>query len=152
MQQRRLAYKKMVRWIAALLVIAIAGVWYGLQEIDAGLCANTAAQTVVSPDGQLKAVVFERDCGATTRASIQVSVLRVTQSLPNEAGTILVIDGPNSSALHAAWAGARTLEIQCPAQTRVFHQATTAEVSLGLFRKTAVTIRYTKATKPLVRL
>ncbi len=145
-------YKKMVRWIAALLVIATAGVWYGLQEIDAGLCANTPAQTIVSPDGLLKAVVFEGDCGATTRASLQVSVFRATQSLPNEAGTIFVIDGLNSSALHAAWAGARTLQIQCPAQTRVFHQATTAEVSLGLFCKTAVTVWYTKAAEPSVRL
>ena len=152
MQQRQLAYKKMVGWIAALLVTAAAGVWYGLQEIDAGLCANTAAQTIVSPDGQLKAVVFERDCGATTRASRQVSVLRANQSLPNEAGRVLVIDGHNFPALRVAWAGARTLEIQCPAQTRGFHQATTAEVRLGLFRKTAVTIRYTKAAKPLVRL
>ena len=137
-------YKKLAFWFAALLVIAVAGAWYGLQQMDEGLCGNTISQTAVSPDGQLKAVVFERDCGATTRVSRQVSVLRASQSLPNEGGSILVIDGPSSPALRVAWAGARTLQIQYPPRTRVFHQAAAAEVSLGLFRKTVVAVRYSK--------
>ena len=103
-----MAYKKLAAWLAVILVIAAVGVWYETQQMDEGLCANTVVQAVTSPDGQLKAVVFERE--------------------------------------------ARILQIQYPARTRVFHQAAATEVSLGLFRKTAVTIRYTKAAKPLVRL
>lgn len=140
--------KKLAGWIAAPLVIAAIGVWYAIQQLEAGICGNTVGQTVVSPDGQLQAVVFERDCGATTGFSTQVSILRANQPLPNEGGSVFVTDAPDASALPVVWTGARTLQIQYPAQTKVFYQATAAGVSLGLFRRAVVAVRYRKSGGP----
>jgi hypothetical protein len=41
---------------------------------DAG-CGNAVLQDLPSPEGRRHAVVFTRDCGATTAFSTQVSVL-----------------------------------------------------------------------------
>lgn len=139
-----MVHKKLAGWIAALLAIVAFGVWYVVQQFNAGMCGNTEAQTVVSPDGQLKAVVFERDCGATTGFSTQVSVLRANQTLPDDGGNVLVTDASEASTVHVVWTGARTLQIQYPTQATVFHRATAAKVSLGLFRSTAVVIQYTR--------
>ena len=46
-------------------------------------CANTVSAEHISPDGKLRAVLFERDCGATTNWSSQISILRRTEPLPN---------------------------------------------------------------------
>lgn len=35
---------------------------------------------IASPDGKMKAIIFVRDCGATTRASTHVSVVRRSAS------------------------------------------------------------------------
>jgi hypothetical protein len=56
------------------------------------MCGNEISQSVTSPSGSLKAVVFSRDCGATTGFSTQVSMLPETKSLPNEAGNVLVLN------------------------------------------------------------
>jgi hypothetical protein len=63
------------------------------------MCGNEISQSVASPSGSLKAVVFARDCGATTGFSTQVSILPNTKSLPNEAGNVLVLNSAVPIAL-----------------------------------------------------
>jgi hypothetical protein len=41
----------------------------------------------------MRAVVFQRDCGATTGFTTQMSILRADESLPNEGGNAVVLDG-----------------------------------------------------------
>ena len=53
-----------------------------------GMCTNKELATSISPDGKLKAVIFERDCGATTRVSQQISIISGDEGLPNEPGNI----------------------------------------------------------------
>lgn len=137
-------YKKLLGGLVVLLAIVGVSIWYAMQQFNVGMCGNTETRTVVSPDGQIKAVVFERDCGATTGFSTQVSILRANQTLPDDGGNVLVTDASEASTVHVVWTGARTLQIQYPAQATVFHQATAAKVSLGLFRSTAVVIQYTR--------
>ena len=55
-------------------------------------CANTPVREAVSPDGRLRAVVFIRDCGATTALSAQVGVVSVGKELPNEAANAFIPD------------------------------------------------------------
>jgi hypothetical protein len=43
-------------------------------------CGNEVISEVSSPNGEYRAIVFERDCGATTDFSTQVSVLRKSES------------------------------------------------------------------------
>jgi hypothetical protein len=55
-------------------------------------CGNEVVQSVVSPSGSLKAVAFTRNCGATTKFSTQVSILRSNEALPNDPGNVTVLD------------------------------------------------------------
>jgi hypothetical protein len=57
---------------------------------DASMCANGIVREDTSPDRRWKAVVFERDCGATTRESTQVSIVPAAAELPNESGNVFV--------------------------------------------------------------
>jgi len=62
------------------------------------LCGNTTIEEIYSPTGRLKAVIFERSCGATTDFSTQISVFPAPQSLVNEAGNIFSADTNHGEA------------------------------------------------------
>jgi hypothetical protein len=74
--------------IVTLVGVAVAAVaWFFYS--GAG-CKNTVQQRLVSPDGEHEAVVFERDCGATTDYSTQLSVLERGEGLPNRPGNAYI--------------------------------------------------------------
>ena len=54
------------------------------------LCGNEIAYEEKSPSGKLRAVAFERDCGATTGFTTQISILPSDRNLPNEAGNLFI--------------------------------------------------------------
>ena len=58
-----------------------------------GICANTVITSSVSPSGKWKAILFERNCGATTGFSSQISLLKSDSELNNEAGNIYIAKG-----------------------------------------------------------
>jgi hypothetical protein len=62
------------------------------------MCANDLLTEIPSPDGALKAVVFQRDCGATTSFSTQISILWTNRPLPNETGNLFVADTDHGKA------------------------------------------------------
>jgi hypothetical protein len=65
-------------------------------------CMNDTHSEVLSPDARLKVVTFERNCGATTGFSTQISILDASDTLPNQGGSVLVIAGhPDRVAPHA---------------------------------------------------
>ena len=70
-------------------------------------CENTGLLRVPSPDGELEAVVFERDCLAPAGWSYHVSVLPVHAPLPSGSGNTFVAGRPNDrgSSLNAPLAG-----------------------------------------------
>jgi hypothetical protein len=77
-------------------------------------CGNEVSQTVISPSGKLKAVVFNRNCGATTGDNTQVSIIPAAEALPGGAGHTLILDGTvplkiewrSNSELHLGSVGA----------------------------------------------
>ena len=94
-------------------------------------CANRVLSVVPSPNNELQAVVFERDCGATTDFSTQVSVLRRDAPLPNDGGNVLVVDTNHGSApsgpgggpeVTVRWVAGDSLTIQFHSRVRIFHQ------------------------------
>jgi hypothetical protein len=96
------------------------------------LCANEVSQTVLSPSGKLKAVVFNRDCGATTGFNTQVSIMPVAASLPDSGGNILVIDG--AVPLHLTWRSDALLSLRGVGAARVVrksHSAAGVSVDYG---------------------
>jgi hypothetical protein len=75
--------------VAALLLCLNAG---------CDLCGNEEAFRVPSPDGKIEAVVFERDCGATTDFSTQISILPKGASVQSGAGNALTADTNHGAA------------------------------------------------------
>jgi hypothetical protein len=73
-----------------------------------------------SPDGSRKVVVFLRDCGAATGYSTQLSVLFTNESLPNESGNILILDGQYLPSVK--WEDNRVLSIKGIAGVEILKQ------------------------------
>ena len=74
------------------------------------LCANSVTERVSAPDGKHDAVVFTRDCGATTGFSTQIAIVNAKADVPNDAGNVFV--APDESVVRIAWAGPDTLIVQ----------------------------------------
>jgi hypothetical protein len=94
-------WKKIAIGAAAVLVLVglgVVGFFYALVTAFGDMCGNSPIAEYPSPDGRLKAVVFERNCGATTGFSTQVSILRPNSELENEGGNLFVADTGNGRA------------------------------------------------------
>jgi hypothetical protein len=67
-------------------------------------CRDTVASSSHSPDGGLAAVLFQRDCGATTGFSTQISILRADER-PNGSGNVFIADDDHGAARAGSWEG-----------------------------------------------
>jgi hypothetical protein len=56
-------------------------------------CENEISQTVPSPSGREKAVVFHRGCGATVGVNTQISVIPASDRLGDKSGNVAIVDG-----------------------------------------------------------
>ncbi|WP_419536476.1 DUF5412 family protein [Endozoicomonas sp.] len=94
-------------WMMTLASIVIAISVIGiviLLLVD--MCGNETFETMLSPDGVRKAVIFQRDCGATTDFSTQISIIGGADDLVNESGNIYIVAGhPKESAPVISWQG-----------------------------------------------
>lgn len=93
-------------------------------------CQNSTVSTADAPTGNPRAVLFQRDCGATTGFSSQVSVTN-TGEAPSGGGNALVADTDHGAASAASWGGPwvevrwlspQRLLIRYDAKARVFTQ------------------------------
>jgi hypothetical protein len=88
------------------------------------LCGNEVLSWVVAPDGKTEAVVFRRDCGATTSYSEQVSVVPRGSSFPTGGGNIFVSDDesrtPGGVAVKVEWLSPTDLEITYDGRARIY--------------------------------
>ena len=118
----------MVVMVRVLAGIAIA---CGLISCGAAACDNTVLSDIQSPDGQHHAVVFGRNCGATTDFSTQVSI-EARSNPVSGAGNIFIADTDHGKAptgpgggpeVTARWVDASAVEISYNARARVFHKA-----------------------------
>lgn len=103
-----------------------------------GVCGNTISQTVLSPDGQLKAVVFQRECGATTGFSTQISVLAADETLPDWGGNVFVEN--KGDPIKVVWQGNRRLVIRH--KPIPFTSKKQLSVDISLVHSETVTIDY----------
>jgi hypothetical protein len=122
--------------VTAGAVLACAGLGYFRWLVESGtlgkmfgytfssdMCGNDIYQEVYSPDRQYKVVVFERNCGATTDFSTQVSILGATQELPNISGNIFVIDGhPDYAQVQVKWESDQAMEVTYSGGREVHYQ------------------------------
>jgi len=116
------------------LIIAVAGAGTACVSL-AGDCSNQIRREIASPNGKMKAVVFQRDCGATVGFNTQVSVLPSGSKLPNDGGNVFVADGGQGNAssgpfVAVSWTNDTELLVTYDRQARVFHN----EPSVGNIR------------------
>ena len=103
------------------------------------LCRNEEVERVASPDRRVDAVLFQRDCGATTGFSTQVTVVPVGQAIAVEPESVFVADSDRGKAPAAAWGGPMAsiawaqsghLVVPYDARSRVFQDASEIVVPL----------------------
>jgi len=90
-------------------------------------CQNESPAEHISPDGQWKYVSFDRNCGAATRTSLQISVLPVSKSLSSGKANAFIADdnhGATGFVAQPKWMSARKLRIVYSSKARVFEKAT----------------------------
>ena len=125
-QVRSTFYKLIQTLIVSMLTALLAG---------CSLCGNQIGYEEKSPSGKLKAVAFERDCGATTGFTTQISILPNNQKLPNEPGNLFIADG--DLKIRIKWEAEDKLVITYPRDAKV-----------GLKRETqsGISVRYETAS------
>jgi hypothetical protein len=91
------------------------------------MCANTEHQTAKSPDGRITAILFDRDCGATTGFSTQVSLVGPDEKPAGKGNVFIADQGTDSTTWGGPWAelkwlGPNRLLVRYDATARVFAQ------------------------------
>lgn len=82
----------MIRKIYYTIIISLVfgfGLFTCIGGLFEDMCGNKIISEIPSPDLKLKAVIFTRNCGATTGFSTQVSLIPITENLSNTGGNIL---------------------------------------------------------------
>ena len=132
------------RWLVLVvtamfvLVILFAAGAFALRRFDRGLCGNELIASDTAPSRRYKAIVFVRNCGATTTFGTHVSIVDRDAQLDNdEVGNVLAIDAtccldPRSRVLPrnsvggpvatTRWIGSDTLAVTYASGVRVFRQ------------------------------
>ena len=82
-------------------------------------CKNEVVQTTSSPSGLKQAVVFVRDCGATTGVSTQVSIVAAGVKVIG-AGNALVVEGRPS--IQVRWLTDSAISLSGLGPGRIFKQ------------------------------
>ncbi|MDX1920814.1 MAG: DUF5412 family protein [Candidatus Caenarcaniphilales bacterium] len=94
-------------------------------------CSNEVIQSVISPDKKYKLVIFNRNCGATTGFSTQISILNKNFSLKNEGGNIFIADDNHGEVLltknkalpiQVTWVSDREVFIKYGEKVRTFQK------------------------------
>jgi hypothetical protein len=98
------------------------------------LCTNQTVTSLQSPDGKHRAILFMRECGATTDYTTQVSV--VASAWPfHDIGNVFIADGYDRDVKRGSWGGpwaeiswvsSQQLLVTYDAHSRIFTQNATA--------------------------
>lgn len=88
-------------------------------------CVDTVLMESPSADGSTVAVVFERDCGATTAKNTQVCFRKAHERFDaKKQPSFVVFESDKRPKL--AWSGSNKLTMTLPAELKVFRQEATA--------------------------
>ncbi|MCP4989275.1 MAG: hypothetical protein GY928_25425 [Colwellia sp.] len=104
-------FKILIRLVKIAFII-FAVIFVALYFWLPDMCGNDVHSEVFSPDGELKAVTFERSCGATTGFNTQISILNADDKLENEIGNVFRMSGhPDKVAPNVSWISNSILKI-----------------------------------------
>lgn len=135
------------RWLALGLALGGAAALLlftlnlAIQSLAAGWCGNTVVTRLPAPDGARTAVLFERNCGATTAFTTQISVLAQDAPLPDAAGNAFSAQMGESSEA-APWGGPAAAARWLDSSTLAISYDSWAEVFLAASRVAGAQIIY----------
>jgi hypothetical protein len=86
------------------------------------MCGNTIQLEIYNPNKTYKIVKFDRDCGATTGNSTQISIIKASDSLPNDPGNIFIAD---RDSVEISWQSNYDILIRNPEEMQTFTKDTT---------------------------
>lgn len=95
----------LAKYIGGAIGALVLLVFIGGYLLLGAMCSNEVISESKSPDGSLEAVVFQRDCGATTGFSTQVSIFRWWLPRGNASGNVFVADTNRGAAPSGASGG-----------------------------------------------
>ena len=122
-----MGYRRTIVLTSLLTTVALSACFIFSCGFD--MCGNEELQTITSPDGKHKAVVFQRDCGATTGFSTQISLLRANERLAKAPGNAFIADTDHGKApagpgggpeVNPQWASENELVVRYDKRARVF--------------------------------
>ena len=104
---------------ALVLTAAIAGA--GCSQV----CQDAPHQSIRSLDGDERAILFGRNCGATTSYTTQVSIVPADEGISGKGNVFIADEGAKAAAWGGPWAevkwlGAKHLLVSYDASARVF--------------------------------
>ncbi|NRA85582.1 MAG: hypothetical protein HRU22_17935 [Gammaproteobacteria bacterium] len=129
-----LIFKLVIRLgiLATIISILFIG-WFIYMSRD--MCGNYLHSTLDSPERDKKVVIYQRDCGATTGFTTQISLLRAGEKLENDSGNIFIISGhPDEVAPQVKWINSSSLRISRKLNGREY----LAKTSYGWFDKVSI--------------
>ena len=103
--------------VPALFVFSVLVALAAFVSSCTDICSNEVIASALSPDGRYDAIIFQRDCGATTGFSTQISIVQ-HGDIPTASGNIFVADDDHGVAAAGAWGGPRA-EVQWESADRL---------------------------------
>ncbi|WP_316368947.1 DUF5412 family protein [Candidatus Thiodiazotropha sp. CDECU1] len=105
--------KRIVIGSISIVSIALMSGYLFIYIAFSDMCRNDLATESKSPDKKYKALIFQRDCGATTGFSTQISIIDANEELENKGGNILTADGhPDKNNFKISWVNSDVLLIK----------------------------------------
>lgn len=89
--------------VVAAILFLFPYVFLGL--LFASGCATTYAESFPSPNGRLRAVLYERNCGAMDPYITHVSILTRNEHKPDDGWVVLAVRADAADTLLGAWGG-----------------------------------------------
>ncbi|MBK7674704.1 MAG: hypothetical protein IPJ27_07990 [Candidatus Accumulibacter sp.] len=136
-------WKKVTLWIVGTVLVMFGGCAALLHRVSADMCATTVIDQLPSPNGKLKAVVFQIDCGATADFNSHVSIVTAdTDTSKKDAlpKSFFAADGNRGQApagkggpeVRLSWKDGNHLEIQHHHRVRLIRAETISNgVTIG---------------------
>jgi hypothetical protein len=90
---KRSTSRRLLWLLLGAAALGVAVFVFAASQFLAGACTNDQVEEFPSPDGSMKAVVYRRDCGATTDYSRQIAILPRNRPLPSSPKPIFATDG-----------------------------------------------------------
>lgn len=127
--------------ITLILLALLIVLWANLNSMIVENCTNRIISEIPSPDGKIKAVIFQRKCGIDTIPSTQVSLLPASETLQNHKGNIFIAEGnARRVGVNVSWKSPEAVQLSFKSNRGILRKAS---ILMG------VTVSYPDTARPV---